>query len=686
MPINVVEGAWVAQAPHPLLAMGKVRYAGESVVAVLAENRARARDAAEFVEVDYDPLPAVVDPHEALRGNVGLHEALGDNILVRWARTGGDVDGAFKTAARVVKGTFHIPRLVAAPIEPRGAIAAYDRGADLLTVWCSAQDPHRPRAQLSRILDRPEDRIRLIVPDVGGSFGSKNALAPEAAVAALLAMEVGRPVKWIEDRRENFLAAPQGRGLDADVEMGIAGNGRITAVRARLVADLGAYLSPATGMVPITTAMLLTGPYAIPAASAEVVGVATNKVPTSPYRGAGRPEATYIVERIVDLVARDLDLDPVDLRQRNFIPADGFPHRTPLGFTYDSGNYDRALEHCRTLLEYDRWRAEQVQARESGRLVGLGVALYVERAGNQLWESAAASVAPDGRVVVRTGSNPIGQGMETAFAQIAADVLAIDPQSIVIEYGDSAVVPRGVGTFASRSTTVGGSAVVAALEKIKAKATIIAEHLLEASPADIEWDGGRLFVRGSPERTVAFNAVATAAYRPDRLPPQVEIGLDALGHFSLQGPVFPFGAYAAVVEVHRETGEVEILKLVGVDDPGRVINPLLAEGQVIGATVQGLGQAFAEEAVYDTTGQLLTATFADYGMFRAPQVPPVVTAFLETPSPFNPLGAKGVGEAGTIGAPAALANAVLDALAPLGIRHVDFPFTAAKLWKLVEGE
>jgi len=681
-----IEGARVAQVPIPLLATDRVRFVGEPVAAVVATTAAQAHDAAALVTLDGDPLPAVVEPAQALRGDVLLHEALGENVLVRWSRTGGDVEGAFAVADRVVKERFHIPRLIAAPIEPRGAVVAYDRGTDLLTVWCSAQDPHRPLAQLSHILGRPDDRIRLVVPDVGGAFGSKGALPPEVGVAALLAIDLDRPVRWIEERRENFMAAYQGRGLDAEVEMAVGRDGRITAVRARLVADLGAYLYSATAMVPISTGMLLTGAYAIPAAAVELVGVATNKVPTGPYRGAGRPEACYLVERMVDLVARELGRDPVDLRRQNAIPADRFPYRTPLGFTYDSGNYARALDRCRSLVEYDRWRDEQVRARASGRLLGIGVALYVERAGAQSWESAAVSVGPAGRVIVRTGSNPQGQGHETSFAQIAADILQLDLDAVVVEHGDSAVVPRGVGTFGSRSMTIGGSALVVALDKIRTKATIIAAHLLEAAPADIEWTDGRLFVRGSPERALAFADVTAAAYQPGRLSPHIEMGLDASGHFALPGPVFPFGAYAAVVEVDRETGEVQIHRLVAVDDAGRIVNPLLAEGQVIGAAIQGIGQAFVEQAIYDSDGQLLTGTFTEYGLLRAPQAPPIVSEFLETPSPLNPLGVKGVGEAGAIGMPAALANAVLDALAPLGIRHIDFPFTPARLWGLLSAK
>lgn len=684
-PITTTEGARAADIPHPLLAEGRVRYVGEPVAAVLAGSRAAAVDAAELVEVEYDPLPALVDPMEALGSDVLVHEKLGENVALRWDRAGGDVEGAFQAATRVVSGEFHLPRLIAAPIETRGVLASYEPGTDLLTVWCSAQDPYRPLAQLSQILGRPEDRIRFVVPDVGGAFGSKAIIPPEGAVATWLAIQTGRPVRWVEDRRENFLTAYQGRGLHAELEMAVAADGRILGVRASLVSDTGAYLYPSTALSPVTAGMLLTGAYAIPTASVKMIGVCTNKAPGGQYRGAGRPEAAYLVERMMDLVAGEMEMDPAEIRRRNLISPESFPYRTPLGFLYDSGNYGRALDRACELVEYDAWRARQRLARAEGRLLGIGLALYVERAGSQFWESGACSVRPDGRVVVRTGSCSHGQGHETTFSQIAADALRVDPSTIVVEYGDTAVVPRGVGTFGSRSTAIGGSAVLAAVEKVKAKAGRIAAHLLEAADADIEWAGGQLHVRGAPGRAVSWKQVAAAAYQPMRLPPDIELGLDATAAFRLAGPVFPFGVYAAVVEIDRSTGQVRVLKLVAVDDAGTIVNPLLAEGQVMGAIAQGLGQVLAERAVYDAEGQLLTGTFADYPVLRAQHVAEVTSEFLETPSPFNPLGAKGIGEAGTIGTPPAVANAVADALAPLGVRHLDMPLAPEKIWRLLRG-
>ena len=683
MPVNPLTEAQVAQMPHPILAVEKVRYVGEPVAAVLAQDRTAAADAAGLVEVDYDPLPVVSDPRGALAGTVLLHEALGDNVLIRIARGRGDVDAAFASAARVVRGQFHIPRVTAAPMEPRGVVAAYSRDEDLLTVWISAQDPYRPLAHLARVFNRPADRIRVIVPDVGGAFGSKGNLPAEAAVAAWLAIELGRPVKWIEGRHENFTSSSQGRGVDAEVEVAAEADGRMTGLRAKVIADVGAYLFPTTPTPASRVADLLTGAYDFPTARVDAVGVATNKVPTAPYRGAGRPEAAYIIERMVDLVAGELGLDPLSVRRRNLIPPDRFPYRSALGSVYDSGDYAAALDKACAMLGYDSWREKQRRARAAGRLVGLGLAAYVEPAGGQLWESAAVSVQPDGRVIVRTGSTAHGQGHDTTFAQIAAETLQVPLEAVAVQQGDTALLPKGAGTFGSRSIAVGGSALVGEIGKVKAKMRMIAAHLLEAAEGDIQWVGGRLYVQGAPSRALTFEEVAAAAHQAQRLPAGVEPGLDASGTFTLPDMVYPFGAYAIAVEVERETGETRILKFAAVDDGGRIINPLLAEGQVIGAIAQGFGQALVEEIVYDEAGQLVTGTFSDYAMPHAAQVPTVAAEFTETPSPYNPLGAKGVGEAGTVGAPAALANAVMDALRPLGIRNVDPPFWAEKLWALI---
>ncbi|MDQ7849578.1 MAG: xanthine dehydrogenase family protein molybdopterin-binding subunit [Armatimonadota bacterium] len=683
LPVITPAGASAAPVSHPLLARQRVRYVGEPIAAVLAESREAAADAVDALVVEYDPLPPLPDPHSALEGGVLLHEAAPGNVLLRWKGGSGDVAGAFRAAAHVVRGAFRLPRLAAAPIEPRGAVAAYDPRRDLLTVWGSSQDPYRPRSQLSHVLGRPEERIRYIVPDVGGAFGSKGALAPEAALAAFLAIRWGRPVKWVEGRREDFAAAYQGRGMEAEAELAAGAAGHFLGLRARLVADLGAYLHPLTPLPPVTACMLLSGVYAIPNVEVELLGVATTKVPTGPYRGAGRPEAAFIIERMVDLAAQQLCMDPVELRRRNLIPPHRFPYPNGLGYTYDSGDYRGALDRVCVLAGYAHRREEQRRAREEGRLLGIGVAMYVERAGDALAEHARIAVRPDGHVVVHPGSTAHGQGHQTAFAQIVADLLGVDPSAVAVRQGDSAHLPHGGGTFASRSVTVGGSAVFVAVQRLRERAARIAAHLLEAAPQDIVWADGAFSVRGSPGRAVTFAEVAAAAYRPDRLPAGLDPGLEASGEFTLPGPVFPYGACVAVVEVDTQTGLVQVRQIVAVDDPGRVINPLLAEGQITGAAVQGLGQALREQVVYDESGQLLSATFLDYGLLRAPDVPPIAGEFQETPSPFNPLGAKGIGEAGAIGTPAAVANAVMDALQPLGVRHLDLPLTPEKVWRAI---
>lgn len=680
MPIRPVEGAELApSAAIPMLAEEVVRFAGEPVAAVLAESRALAEDAAGLVELNLDPLPVMVDPEASLRSPVLLHPEAPGNVLLRWRRSGGDVADRFTAAARVVSARLHVPRLVACPMEPRGCLAVPSDDGEGLTLWCGAQGPHQPLEHLAAILRLPRERLRVIVPDVGGAFGSKTPLAPEHAVAAALALRWGRPVKWVEDRSENFLGAYQGRGIAAEIELAVDGDGRFSALRARLVADLGAYLYPATGTIPITTAMLLTGAYDVAAAEVEVTGAATNKVPTGPYRGAGRPEAAFLIERTVDLAAAELGVDPVELRRRNALGPDRFPHRTPLGYTYDSGDYLGALDRACELLEYGRRRGERREARSrprvaapGDRLTGVGVALFVAQAAPVPWEAASAAVGADGRVVVRTGATPQGQGHATSFAQIAADGLGCRPQDVEVRHGDSADAPEGIGTFGSRSVTVAGSAVLVVAERLRARLLAAAAEALEAAEDDLRWDEGRLAVAGAPQRSVGLEELAAAG----------EGTLEEEATFRLPGLVFPFGAYGAAVEVDPDTGAVRVVRLVAVNDAGTVVNPLLAEGQVHGSILQGLAAVLSEEAVHDPEGQLLTASLADYGVpGPADLAVELRHEFRHTPSPYNPLGAKGLGESGTIGAPAAVANAVADALASAGVRGLDPPFTPERVWR-----
>jgi carbon-monoxide dehydrogenase large subunit len=643
LPVAELEGAELADLPHPILAADEVRYAGQPVAAVVAETRAQAVDAAELVEIGYEAIPAVVDPREA------------PETLMRWERSAGDADGVIAGAPHRVAARYRIPRLVAAPIEPRGVVVAYEPRSDELTVWASAQDPHRPLGQLAHALERSADRIRVVVQDVGGAFGSKGTIAIEAVVVAVAAMELGRPLKWVEDRVENFLGAYQGRGVEAEVELGLDGRGRILALKASILADLGAYLLPTTAIPARTAAMLITGCYDIAAAKVSVRGARTDKVPTGPYRGAGRPEAAYVLERTVDLAARRLGLEPVELRRRNLIRS--FPHRSALGFTYDSGDYARCLDRALELLGDEPQRAGG-----EDRVVGTGVAMYVERAGGN-WESARISAEPDGRVIARSGSTPHGQGHDTTFAQIVGDRLGVEVGEVEMRFGDSAEVPPGVGTFGSRSVAVGGSALVQAADQLLARATRVAARLL-GYPEILLARSGMRWTRPDG-REVTLAEVAAAAP-----------GLEAETRFESE-PVFGSGAYAAVVEIDRATGVLTVRRLAAVDDAGTIINPLLAEGQVHGGIVQGLGAVLMEEVVHDGDGQLRGASFAEYSLLGTTEVPPIVTAFVQSPTPNNPLGAKGIGEGGAIGAPAAIANAVADAL---GGDAPDPPFTAEKLW------
>ena len=633
--VRAGDDAEIVEITHPILVVDRVRYVGQPVAVVVADTREAAADAAELVWLEVEELAPVLDAAKAIGGPVVLHEQAPDNVLVRWRRSHGDVDGAFAAAAEVVRQRLRIPRLIAAPIEPRGALAAYDEAEDLLTIWISAQDQHRQLTSLTRILRRDPERLRIVVPDVGGAFGSKGVPAAETAAVALCALDLGRAVKWIEGRTESSLATYQGRGADVDAELALAPDGSMLALRARYVSDLGAYLFPTTAVSGLTGARLLTGCYDIPAVDVESLGVVTTKVPTGPYRGAGRPEAAFVIERLVDLAAAELRIDPVEVRRRNVVPPNRFPYETPLGFTYDSGDYEGALDAALALGRVEEAAAERAAARAEGRLFGIGLALYVERVGPG-WETGSVAVEADGRVVCRTGSSAHGQGHETTFAQIVADELSVDPADVEVRSGDSAEIPAGVGTFASRSVTVGGSALLLAAREVQAQ--------LEAG--------------ASPPVTAA-------------------------ARFELPGPAFSFGAYVAVVEIERETGAVHLRRIAAVDDCGRVVNPLLAEGQVVGATVQAIGECLYEQVGYDENGQPLAVNLYDYHLPTAFAVPELESELRQTASPLNPLGAKGVGEGGSIGAPAAIANAVADALLPLGIRHLDPPFTPARVWEAI---
>lgn len=673
----------------PLVIDGVARHVGDPVAAVVAANREAAHDAVEQIVVRYEPLAAVQDVEQAMApGAPVIHPDLGTNVCFR-TTYGGNVDAAFTQAGATASLRIVQQRLVPAAMETRGVVAQWKGGE--LTLWTSTQIPHVVKTALADMVRLPEQQIRVIAPEVGGGFGSKLDVYGEEALAAALAVALGRPVKWVETRRENFMATIHGRGHVEYVEAAATQEGAITALRVRVLADLGAYSQLLTPGVPTNTGLMSSGCYRIPAIAAEVTGVFTHRTPTDAYRGAGRPEAAFLVERIVDVLARRLGMDPAEIRRRNFIAPEAFPYKTATGATYDSGNYRAALDRALETVGYQALREEQRRLRGQGRYLGIGIASYVEITGlgaaaalaGGRWESATVRMEPTGKVTVLTGSSPHGQGQETSFAQIVSDRLGVSVDDVAVVHGDTRAVPYGVGTFGSRNTALGGSAVYVASERIREKVTRIAAHLLEASPADVVLDGARFAVRGSPERAVSLADVVRAAYKGARLPPGTEPGLEATHYFAPPEAVFPFGTHVCVVEVDPETGGITVRRYAAVDDCGNVINPLLVAGQVHGGIAQGLAQALYEEAVYDDSGQLLTVGFPDYAVPKAAQVPLMELAHTVTPTPHNPLGVKGVGEAGTIGATPAVVNAVMDALAPFGIEDLDMPLTPGKIWEAI---
>jgi carbon-monoxide dehydrogenase large subunit len=676
--------------PHAPLAVDAARYVGQPVAAAVAGDRYAARDAADLVEVRYEPLPAVSDPERGLDpGAPRVHAALDSNLAFEHRWSAGDVDGAFRRAAHVVRGRFVQPRVAPMPMETRGCLARYEAGD--LTVWISTQMAHHVRGQLATVFGLPEHRIRVIAPQVGGGFGCKCGLYDDEIVTVAAALRLGRPVKWIETRSESLVATTHGRGQVHEAELAVGADGAFLAVRVQGVADLGAHPETFSASPPLLAGRLVTGAYRIPAASAVVRGAYTHKTPTAAYRGAGRPEAAYLIERLADLAAEALGLDPAEVRRRNLIAPEEFPYRTPSGLTYDSGRYAATLQRALDLAGYDGWRATQAAARREGRLVGIGLATFVETAGTGPsralpfagWEYGAVRVEPSGRVVVLTGTSPHGQGQETTFAQIVADELGVALEDVAVLHGDTAVVPAGFGTGGSRGTCVGGSAVYLAAQSVKAKARRLAAHLLEAAPDDVVFEAGQLHVRGVPGRKVSFREVAREAHRAVRLPPGLEPGLEASCAWDPPDFTVPFGAYVVVVEVLPETGQTRVLRFAGVDDVGTVLSPLLLEGQLHGGIAQGLAQVLWEEVVHDAAGQCLTGTLMDYAVPVAADLPPFELDGTVTPTPVNPLGAKGVGEAGTVGAPPALMNAVLDALRPLGVRDLAMPLRPARVWAAI---
>jgi carbon-monoxide dehydrogenase large subunit len=662
------EGVAGEFARHPVLAADRVHYVGQPVAAVLASTLAEAVDAMAGVEVDYDPLPAVVDPEEALRRDaVVLHKKLKTNVAHRQAWSRGGVTGAFRDAAVTMSQRIAHQRLAAVSLEGRAVLAVPPQGKDrTLTVWSSTQMPHALRDALTPLVPRGVT-VRVIAPDVGGGFGAKGTIYPEELLVPLLALRLAHPLKWIEDRREHLMTICHGRSQYADVALAATRDGRILGLRLHVVADVGAYLMSSTAFIPPLTLEMATGPYDIRSAAVDLVEVYTNKVPTGAYRGAGRPEATFYLERAIDMLAADVGLDPAEIRRRNFIPADRFPYRALSGASYDSGNYAPALDRALEASGYARWRQQQPQARREGRYVGIGVSSYVETCTYGA-DTSRVQVDRDGKVTVYSGTSPHGQGGATGFAQIVADALGVEPAQVTVIHGDTALIPDGEGTAGSRTLVVGGSAVYRAAQVVRRKLLDRAAKRLEAAEADLVLAGGRVHVAGVPSRELALAELV------GRTP------LAGAGRYSVRGGTFPFGTHIAIVEVDPDTGAVRLLAHVAVDDCGVVVNPLLVEGQIHGGVAQAVGQALYEEVYYDESGQVLTGSLAEYAVPHAIMMPPITTLRTETPSPRNPLGAKGVGEAGTIGATPAVVNAVLDALAPWGVRHLDMPLTSAKIW------
>jgi aerobic carbon-monoxide dehydrogenase large subunit len=691
----VPPGVEVKNPEHWPLAKETVNHVGDPVAVVLGDDRFQVADAAEDVVVEYEPLPVIVDPEKALEGAPFVHDSIGTNKVHEWSLSGGDLDAGFAEADVVVERRVVNHRTAGAPIEPRAVLADYRAGS--LTVWSSTQVPHFLRLFLSILLGISEERVRVIAPEVGGGFGSKLQVYGEEVLAAWASRKLERPVKWVETRTENMAVAHQGRDQISYVKMGAKRDGTVTAFHVKIIADFGAYNMLLTPLIPSLGAFVMGGCYAIGAVQTDIVGVFTNKAPTDAIRGAGRPEATHMIEVTLDQVAHELGISPIEIRRKNFIPSDSFPHATATGVVYDSGDYDKTLNRLLEHIDMDAFYREQAALRDQGVFRGIGLSTYTEicglapsritgpggvgvQAGG--WESAMVRVHNTGAVTVYTGSSGHGQGHETAFAQIAADRLGVDPASVEVIHGDTGTGPEGRNTYGSRSLAVGGEAIAKSANKVAEKAKAIVAHTLEAAPEDIEIADGKFSIKGSPDKGMTLAEVAGAAYL-NLIPDGMEPGLEEVTFYDPENFVFPFGAHAAIVDVDGETGKVKLSRYVAVDDCGNAINPLLIDGQVHGGIVHAVGQALYERVHYNEDGQLVTGTFVDYALPTAAELPTFETDRTVTPSPVNSLGAKGVGEAGTIAASAAVTNAVIDALRPLGVDYINMPLSPMRVWEAI---
>ena len=676
---------------HTILATDRVYFVGHPVAVVVAADRYIAADAADLIEIEWDVQQAVADPEMALApGAPAVHPEWPDNKAFDFHQEHGEIDKAFAEADVVVKQRITSQRLIPSAMETRGVVAEWRQADRSLNLYSSTQIPHLLRTLVAMMLGLEENRLRVVAPEVGGGFGSKIQTYAEEILLSYISMKINKPVKWIESRRESALCTIQGRGHVDFYELAAKRDGTITGIKLKIIQDLGAYFTILTPAIPTLSVLMMPGLYRTPNVSADIVGVFTNCTPTDAYRGAGRPEATHGIERMMDMVAAELKMDPAEIRFKNFVRNEEFPFPTATGLVYDSGDYSAPLKKAMQILDYDKARKEQAEAREQGKLVGIGMSAYGEicafgpspatPAGG--WESATVKIEPSGKVTVLTGISPHGQGEETTFAQIVADELGVDIDDVLVAHGDTSLVPYGIGTFGSRSTAVGGTAVYLALQELKAKIKKFGAVLLDSE--DVTFSAGQC-VDHKTGKSVSIKEIAFASYRALKLPPNTEPGLVSTHFWEPPNFTFPFGAHMVITEVDRDTGAVSIRRYVAVDDCGNILNPLIVDGQVHGGVAQGIGQALWEQAVYDDSGQLITGEFMDYTMPRAHMMPWIESAHTVTPTPVNPLGVKGVGEAGTIGASPAVVNSVVDALSPLGVRHLDMPMTPEKLWKVITG-
>jgi carbon-monoxide dehydrogenase large subunit len=694
----VPPGVEVNVPDHWPLARGAVKHVGDPVAVVVGDDRYAVVDAAEDVLVEYDPLPVVVDPEAALQdGSPLVHEQFGTNQVHQWSLGGEDVEQVLEESDVVVERRIVNHRTSGAPIEPRAVVADYRSGQ--LTVTSSTQVPHFLRLFLAMLLGISEERIRVVAPDVGGGFGAKLQIYGEEILMAALARRLNRPVKWVETRSEHMMVSHHGRDQIATVRMGATRDGTLTGLHVHILADLGAYMMLLTPLIPSLGAFVMTGCYEWKSVRTDITGVFTNKTPTDAIRGAGRPEATHLIEVVMDQLAAELGIDRLELRRRNFIPKERFPAETAIGMTYDSGDYHGTLAKLLEHIDPDEVAREAEELRPKGILRGIGYSTYTEICGLApsrvtgpagvgvqagLWESALVRVHVTGAVTVYSGTSPHGQGLDTSFAQIVADRFGVDPEQVTVMHGDTATGPQGLGTYGSRSLSVGGEAIARAADRVVDKAKQVVAHKLEAAPEDIEVRDGKFSVKGSPDKAMTLTEIAGEAYIVDNMPPGFEPGLESTAFYDPENFVFPFGAHACVVDVDAETGKTSVVRYVAVDDCGPAINPNLIDGQVHGGIVHGVGQALYERVHYDEDGQLVTGTFVDYALPSAAELPAFELDRTETPSTTTSLGVKGVGEAGTIAASAAVTNAVIDALRPAGVDFINMPLSPQRVWEAIQ--